>query len=308
MKHKKDFFQYLSSTPQDEAWGIICTTAGYQDIPPNSQYPLSSHPINYSFKSMGRILKEYQLIYIIKGNGYFTSASCKMTKISAGTIIMLFPGEWHLYYPDAETGWFEYWVGFKGLIMDQRVLNGFFTKENPIYRIGISSIIINQYEDIFRIIKTQNTAFQQPISGLMLSILGNVYYENQNKSDLHNPIVDRINQACALMRKNYDGSLSPNEIAKELNISYTWFRQMFKQYTGTSPNQYLLQIKLIKAKEFLLNSTMPISEIAYKLGFESISQFSTFFKQKEGVTPTEYRKSYSFSSETIHEYSNSSIN
>lgn len=294
MELKKDFFQYLSTTSIDESWGMVCTTAGYQNIPANSQYPLSSHPINYSFKSVGRTLNEYQLVYIIKGSGYFTSSSCLMTRVSAGTMILLFPGEWHLYYPDEQSGWYEYWVGFKGINMDQRVLNGFFKKTNPLFQIGISSIIINQYEDIFRIIKSQKNGFQQPISGLILSILGNVYYEHQNKSELHNPAIDKINQACSIMRENIDGSLPPAEIAQMLNISYTWFRQMFKQYTGTSPNQYQLHIKHIKAKELLINSSLSISEIAYKLGFENISQFSTFFKSKEGATPSDFRKISTF--------------
>ena len=44
-------------------------------------------------------------------------------------MILLFPGEWHSYYPDRETGWDEYWVGFRGIHIDKRVEKKFFTKE-----------------------------------------------------------------------------------------------------------------------------------------------------------------------------------
>ncbi|MEG1380078.1 MAG: helix-turn-helix domain-containing protein, partial [Bacteroidales bacterium] len=57
-----------------------------------------------------------------------------------------------------------------------------------------------------------------------------------------------------------------------------------------------LHIKHIKAKELLINSSLSISEIAYKLGFENISQFSTFFKSKEGATPSDFRKISTFDS------------
>ena len=54
--------------------------------------------------------------------------------------------------------------------------------------------------------------------------------------------------------------------------------------------KYQLQQKLLKAKELLTSSSMNISEIAYSLKFENAGQFSTFFKKKEGVTPSEFRE------------------
>ena len=54
-------------------------------------------------------------------------------------MILLFPGEWHSYYPDRETGWDEYWVGFRGIHIDKRVEKKFFTKEEPLHRIGLSA-------------------------------------------------------------------------------------------------------------------------------------------------------------------------
>ena len=89
------------------------------------------------------------------------------------------------------------------------------------------------------------------------------------------------------MRSN---PLPPEEIASRLGLGYSWFRRMFKEYTGVSPAQYQLQQKLLKAKELLTSSSMNISEIAYSLKFENAGQFSTFFKKKEGVTPSEFRE------------------
>ena len=112
---EKYLLHYLTANYSNTAkWGILCTTVGYQIVAPRCHYPLSIHPDNYNFKRYGRILHEYQFVYIVAGSGYFTSDSCATTKVSAGTIIMLFPGERHTYRPDANTGWTEYLVGFKG--------------------------------------------------------------------------------------------------------------------------------------------------------------------------------------------------
>ena len=100
-----DQLKYLSINSQDEDWGIVVTTVGYQFIPPEGQYPQSAHPESYNFKPQtGRILNEYQLVYIIKGNGYFSSQSVRKQRISAGTMILLFPGNGTAIIPTSRLG------------------------------------------------------------------------------------------------------------------------------------------------------------------------------------------------------------
>ena len=290
-KRLSDQLRYLTISAIDEEWGIVVTTVGYQFIPPKGNYPLSKHPDNYNFKPQtGRILNEYQLVYITKGSGYFSSQSCKMQKINAGTMILLFPGEWHSYYPDSETGWDEYWVGFRGVHIDRRVEKRFFTREEPLQHIGLSATIVGLYEDILKFASQEKTGYQEMISSIVLHILGTVYYKRRNNSFTNAYVVDKINEARILMKEQVENPLTPEEIASRLGLGYSWFRRMFKEYTGVSPAQYQLQQKLLKAKELLTSSSMNISEIAYSLKFENAGQFSTFFKKKEGVTPSEFRE------------------
>ncbi len=287
----KDQLRYLSISSSDEEWGIVVTTIGYQFIAPQSQYPLSGHPDNYNFQPQtGRILNENQLVYITKGSGYFSSQSCKMQRIHAGTMILLFPGEWHTYYPDKDTGWDEYWVGFRGMHIDRRVEKQFFSIEDPLHDIGVSSTIVQLYEDILRIASAEKTGYQPMISSIVLHILGSVYYKKRNNSFTNTYVVDKINEARLLMKERVEDPLTPEEIATRLGLGYSWFRRMFKEYTGVSPAQYQAQQRLLRAKELLTASSMNISEIAYSLRFENAGQFSTFFKKKEGVTPSEFRE------------------
>ena len=288
---KNDNLRYLSINATDEEWGIVVTTVGYQFIPPKGNYPLSKHPDDYNFKPQsGRILNEYQLVYITKGCGYFSSQSCKKRKVKAGTMILLFPGEWHSYYPDPEEGWDEYWVGFRGPHIDKRVEKRFFTKEEPLHQIGISATIVGLYEDILKFSAQEKSGYQQIISSIVLHILGSVYYKEKNNSFTNTYVVDKINEARILMKENIEQPYSPEEIAEKLGLGYSWFRRMFKEYTGISPAQYQLQQKLLKSKELLTSTNKNISEIAYALNFENAGQFSTFFRKKEGVTPSEFRE------------------
>ena len=92
------------------------------------------------------------------------------------------------------------------------------------------------------------------------------------------------------MRENLHTELSPETLAASLNIGYSWFRRMFKQYTGLAPAQYQLQLKIQKAKELLMDPKLSIKEIAFRLNFYSHYHFSNLFRKKTGFSPSEFRK------------------
>ena len=128
------------------------------------------------------------------------------------------------------------------------------------------------------------------ISSIVLSILGTVYYKSKNGQYTDSSIVDKINEARNIIKENTEINISQEDLAKKLGLGYSWYRRMFKEYTGASPTQYHLQQKMMRAKELLTTTDKNISEIAYSLNFENVSQFSTFFRKKEGIAPSEFRK------------------
>ena len=283
--------RYFNISPLDEAWGIVVTTVGRQLVPSHSSYPISQHPESHIFNPVnGRILKEYQLIYISEGGGYFESQSCKRQKVTSGTMILLFPDEWHTYEPDKETGWMEYWVGFNGVHIDNRVKNGFFSPQRPLFNLGYSSAILGLYEDVLSHAAEERSGYQQLISSIVLYILGLAQFIHRNDTFNDSFAVIKINEARAIMKQKIEDSISPKGIAEKIGVSYSWFRKMFKQYVDVSPAQYQANLKFLRAKELLDSTSMSVTDIAYKLSFENVGQFSTFFHKKEGVPPLLYRK------------------
>ena len=80
------------------------------------------------------------------------------------------------------------------------------------------------------------------------------------------------------------------ELAGSLGISYDYFRHIFKQQMGMAPYQYHLQLRINRAKELLHGTNMTTKDIAFALQFEAPYHFSRLFKQKTGMTPTEWRQ------------------
>ena len=109
-------FKYLIVNERDKRFGLSVTTVGFQAIRAGSVYPPRNHPDAYYFTAQkGRVLHEYQLVYITKGRGTFASDTTPSVDISKGQILFLFPGQWHTYYPSRLTGWTEYDIGFENL-------------------------------------------------------------------------------------------------------------------------------------------------------------------------------------------------
>ncbi|HEU4609197.1 MAG TPA: helix-turn-helix transcriptional regulator, partial [Chitinophagaceae bacterium] len=86
-----------------------------------------------------------------------------------------------------------------------------------------------------------------------------------------------------------EDSLNMEELAAELPMGYVSFRKAFKLVTGESPNQYLLNLRLERARHLLSTTALNISEIADQTGFGSVFYFSKLFRKKHGLSPGQFR-------------------
>ena len=282
--------RYLPVHKQDENWRLIIKTAGFQSVSPNSIYPTQGHPLDYAFNfQSGRVLDEFQMIYITKGAGTFESASCKNITIGEGTVFFLFPGEWHRYKPEQLTGWDSYWVGFKGKFAENLVANGYLSVNKPVVKVGYNEEIVSLYQRILEAGNEERSGYQQYISGIVMHLLGYVHYRAKDNHYEDKSIVQKIDKARVIIREQINTNISPEVIASALNMTYSWFRRLFKQYTGLAPAQYIALLRLQLAKELLSASAKSVKEIAVEMNYESVDYFSTQFRRQTKMTPTQYR-------------------
>lgn len=284
-------FKYLLVSEKDKMFGLTVNTVGFQPVAPNSLYPSTEHPKSYYFNpKKGRVLSEYQFVYISKGKGVFSSANTKKTPIKKGQVMFLFPGKWHSYQPLKETGWNEYYIGFEGDIINTLIEKNFLPSQNQVLDVGVNEELVNLFLMAIKVAKEDKKSAQQYLAGIVFHILGMILSLSQNRSYDANESTQVIERAKIIMRENIHKEIDIKEIASNLGTSYSWFRKFFKEYTGYPPAQYFQELKLRKAKELLTETSLPIKEIAYELNFSSIEYFLSFFKQRVNITPSEYRK------------------
>jgi AraC-like DNA-binding protein len=92
------------------------------------------------------------------------------------------------------------------------------------------------------------------------------------------------------IKKNIDKSIELDDIAGLMGYSSKYMSRLFKQEAGINFNQYRLQLKMERAKEYLENTDHRIKQIAYEIGYENSESFVRIFKKRTGITPSQYRK------------------
>lgn len=204
-------------------------------------------------------------------------------------MFLVFPGEWHNYMPDKRAGWDEYWIGFNGINIDNRVEQGFFSKQKPVFNVGMNNEIVALYNQAITIAIEQKAGFQQMLAGIVNHLLGLAYSLDKNLVLEDLQVINQMNKAKIIMSENLYTGIKTEVVAERINMSYSWFRRVFKEYTGFAPAQYLQELRIQKSKEILTNTTLSVKEIAVKLGYENPEYFFTAFRKKTGMTPVEYR-------------------
>lgn len=108
------------------------------------------------------------------------------------------------------------------------------------------------------------------------------------KKNLHDNQHTTIKNGEQFIINNYNKPIGLNDVASFLHINPSYFSYLFKQVTGYTFKNYLTQIRIEKAKDLLLNSSLNINQISQKVGYEDSNYFSRVFKKNTGYPPSSY--------------------
>ena len=133
-----------------------------------------------------------------------------------------------------------------------------------------------------------------PERGLALQFLG-LAIESWEKSGTGNSrrndltVDDYVQYAVQFIRSNYQ-QLRIRDVAEYIGINRTYLTEIFTERMYMSPQEYLIQVRLSKAKELLRQTDLPINTVAREVGYEDQMSFSKIFKKRIGISPQQYRK------------------
>ncbi len=270
-------------------WGLYVTAGGFNAIAPGDPYPRPGHPLGYAFSTAkGRSLSEYQILYITRGEGEFESKPSGPKRVTAGSVILLFPNVWHRYRPVPHVGWDEYWISYNGTYVEQLVREGFISPRTPVLKTGSDYLLLHAYLTLLDRLRSEPVGFHQLLAASAMEILAAALGAARGQGtggQMHKLVC----QAKSLMETQTEAIPSMENMAASLGLSTTHFYRVFREHTGMSPYQYHLQLRVERHKQMLHGTTLSIKEIASTLAFESPFHFSNLFKRKTGMSPSQWR-------------------
>lgn len=101
-----------------------------------------------------------------------------------------------------------------------------------------------------------------------------------------------IKKGIEYLESDCEQTLSISQIAKMCNISESYFRRIFKAYSGQSPVEFRTEARITRAKNYLLSEDLTVSQISDRLGFSDTSYFIETFRRFTGMTPLQYRNKH----------------
>lgn len=119
----------------------------------------------------------------------------------------------------------------------------------------------------------------------MVGLIKSYIPEKTEKSDF-------LKHLDSFLLENIEGDLSRNRIASEMYLNADYMGRLLKKETGLSLSEYIGKKKVTVASILLRTTTMPIIDVAQKVGIQELSYFFRLFKKETGLTPKEFRKTY----------------
>ncbi len=232
---------------------------------------------------------DYQLLYVSSGKATFIFDKSEQV-IEEGSIIIFKPHQAQYYYYNPKDKPIIYWIHFSGKDVDSILKHYNLLSEQNIFYIGVCNNLPMVFNQIIDELKLREEKHEEmavfKFNELLLytnRALKNISMKTQDTMTL-------INNSKTYFDKNFNQNININNYANSNNISACWLIKKFKEVTGTSPMQYIINIRLNTAKNLLLYSKHNISEIATTVGFSNPLYFSRLFTKHFGISPSQFKK------------------
>ncbi len=266
---------WLRTTPSEFALKqpYICTEAGIF-------YARENFNTSRDFKD------SWLLFYTLEGCGIIRQNDVTV-RVLPGQALLMNCRSPQSYSTDPSVGkWHHYWAHIEGTGLS--AMESLLIPERRIAAFPVSGNSIQNQFDIM--LKNLESASAETVLMISLSIHQILTDLTVRQPSLWSSNQKLIMKSADYIHDHYCEPIELNELLSIANMSKAYYMRLFRQYIGTTPYNYILSLRITKAKEYLEVTDKSVHEIAMETGFSDDASFSTRFSAMAGMSPLKYRK------------------
>ena len=239
----------------------------------------------------------YLFHYIISGTGTLMADNAKgetqTYSIKSGQGFLIFPGQITTYIADQNLPWEYVWIEFDGLRVKEALDLTELSVNTPVYHSHSKDLREQLMNEMLYIVHHAKESPFHLIGHLYLfldyltqSAKSKKLVQSSKMSDYY------IKEAINYIEQNFQNNITIEDIAAVCGINRSYFGKIFRNSIGRSPQEFLMNYRMVKATELLKLTSLSIAEIGSAVGYENQLHFSRAFKTIYGISPREWRNQH----------------
>jgi len=236
-------------------------------------------------------LDSYLVVYTMGGSGELTYGD-KTYPLTEGSLFFIDCRKYQYYRNAPGESWELVWVHFSGS-SSPAYYERYASAGSPVVPLPAESRIPVVLEEIVALSGSRTFRNELSESRLLVDLLTELLLAVHRRDSASAPgLPSWIRDVMKHYDRHYGDKLSLDDVSSAFSVDKYHLSKEFKRHTGFSPNEYLINARITRAKELLRFTDLPVSEISAGVGVENVSHFIQLFREREAVTPLAYRKSW----------------
>ncbi|MGV9776886.1 AraC family transcriptional regulator [Streptosporangium sp. NPDC003464] len=267
-EHWDHWWRYLTPNPAHQRLGLTCLGVGMQQ----GRLPAVGP----------RTLDHYVAVVITSGEGWFSSDGRPPVDVRAPVLLWLYPGVVHHYGP-YEPGWSECFVDFTGSAAAAYQELGFIDRQEPVVPLSSAEAVQHLIRKMATVCRQGGPHLEVETSAGVHELLVTLRRGRADQDPNGHPVLDNLARDACL-------PLTIPEHARRMGMTVAELRDSVRRSAGCSPKDYILSIRLTRAKDLLAGTDLGVASVARRVGYDDPAYFTRLFTRRVGSAPSAFRE------------------
>ncbi|NMA24063.1 MAG: AraC family transcriptional regulator [Clostridiales bacterium] len=235
-------------------------------------------------------LSSFLVVYTLSGSGILKYRN-REYRLMPGQVFFIDCMEYQFYQTSGRLPWEFLWVHFNGgaslAYFNQYIKNG-----TSVTGVRDEAVMKSIFWSMLETSRTRDYKTEAIASKLITDLLTELLISSCVNHTMLHAVPHYIHDVIRYIDKNYTQRITLDNLSESFAVNKFRLQKEFKRHIGLTPNDYVINCRLNRAKELLKYSDLSVSEISYRVGIENVSHFINLFKKSEHKTPLTFRSEW----------------